>query len=294
MSLDYISTIHSAIDVPIPLVTETKLSPDIYDSFHKKWSNLDFKKIIYYSDGRKVVGFIVKPLQGTKLPCIIYNRGGSKEFSKIDKRILFYLIAELASWGYIVIASQYSGNDGSEGKDEMGGQDLDDVINLKTILDEMKEADSSKIGMFGASRGGGMTYMALAKVSWIKAAVIRAGSSNEIRGYEQRPDLKAFRADMYDVNSQVENEKRSALFWPEKINKTTPILLLHGTGDDSVSPLDSMEMAIKLYEHKVPSRLIIFEGDNHRLSNNSKLAMDQTKLWFDRFVINEERLPVVV
>ncbi len=39
-------------------------------------------KIIYKSQGHKVVGFIVEPREGENLPCIICNRGGSKEFGK--------------------------------------------------------------------------------------------------------------------------------------------------------------------------------------------------------------------
>ena len=46
-------------------------------------------KIIYKSQGHKVVGYIVEPRKGDNLPCIICNRGGSRDFSKIESRDLF-------------------------------------------------------------------------------------------------------------------------------------------------------------------------------------------------------------
>ena len=91
--------------------------------------------ITYRSQGHKVKGVIVEPkkLKG-KLPCIIYNRGGSGEFGAIKIGETFLYLGGFAKCGYVVIASQYSGNAGSEGKDEVGGSDIEDVLNLKKIL----------------------------------------------------------------------------------------------------------------------------------------------------------------
>lgn len=67
-------------------------------------------KIIYRSQRHKVVGFIIEPRGGDNLPCVIYNRGGSGEFGVIKTGMLFARFpAELATKGYVVIATQYSG-----------------------------------------------------------------------------------------------------------------------------------------------------------------------------------------
>ena len=134
-------------------------------------------KIIYRSQGHKVVGFIVEPRIGKNHPCIIYNRGGCGEFGALKIGMLLADIpVKLALHGYIVIASQYSGNGGSEGKDEMGGSDIEDVLVLQKILKKYSRANAEKIGMYGISRGGMMTYLSLARVKWIKAAVTTYGS----------------------------------------------------------------------------------------------------------------------
>jgi hypothetical protein len=49
----------------------------------------------------------VSPKVGKNLPVIIYNRGGSKEHGKIEEKQLFFILGEIASWGYVIIASQY-------------------------------------------------------------------------------------------------------------------------------------------------------------------------------------------
>src|SRR4029453_3680791 len=96
--------------------------------------SIECLKIQYLSDGLKVVGFLVKPRDsgGKRYPVIIYNRGGVQDIGKIDApNILdFY---ELAANGFVVLASQYRGNDGGEGLEEVGGADVADVVNLVSL-----------------------------------------------------------------------------------------------------------------------------------------------------------------
>ena len=52
-----------------------------------EWSDkIESYKIKYLSDSLLVVGFIVKPKTGgSKFPAIIFNRGGNREYGKINK-----------------------------------------------------------------------------------------------------------------------------------------------------------------------------------------------------------------
>src|SRR3989344_8334640 len=126
-------------------------------------------EFVYTSQGHAVIGYLVVPKKhATRAPAVIYNRGGSGEFGAIRIGWLFTgTIAALARAGYIVIASQYSGVAGGEGTDEMGGSDLHDVINLQKIIKELPFCDAKKIGMYGFSRGGIMTYRTLQKTRWV-------------------------------------------------------------------------------------------------------------------------------
>src|SRR5205085_227048 len=66
---------------------------------------------------------------GKQFPLIIYSRGGNREFGKLTawSRLGFYTYV---SNGFVVLASQYRGNDGGEGREEYGGADVRDVLNL--------------------------------------------------------------------------------------------------------------------------------------------------------------------
>jgi dipeptidyl aminopeptidase/acylaminoacyl peptidase len=254
--------------------------------------SIDVFRIGYRSNGHTVVGYVAEPKVKSKQPCVIVNRGGSKEFGKWEAHSIFSgFPARLASWGYISIFSQYSGNGGSEGKDELGGSDIQDVYALYDILKSYSYADTERLGMYGASRGGMMTYLMLMNVTWIKAAAVKAGMSNLFRNYELRPELKAYHADMYDVTSDEEIKKRSPLLWVEKFCKSTPLLLLHGSGDNRVSPLDSLELSIELYKHKIPYRLMMLEGGDHYLTEFRKLHSQAVKRWFERYLLENEELP---
>ena len=144
-----------------------KLNKDRLDL--AKLETLDFFEITYLSNSKKIKGIVALPKNTTiKLPIIIYNRGGSKDYGKIDAARLVGDIANFALGGFVVIASQYSGNGGSEGKDERGGADLDDVLVLREVAKELEYTDTENVNMVGVSRGGMMAYLANTRVGWIK------------------------------------------------------------------------------------------------------------------------------
>lgn len=248
--------------------------------------------ITYQSNGRRVNGFLVMPRKMSgKVPCIIWNRGGLGPNFAITIPNVFRPLARIASWGYVVIASQYSGNGGSEGIDDCGGPEtIADVLNLRTVLRQVPNVDLDRIGMHGASRGGMMTYLCLARVKWIKAAVTVAGLADVARNLRGRPDLKQYSRQFW--NPTRENIAfRSAVRWPETFHKKTPVLMMHGTADWRVSPQDSIDLATGLYRHRVPCRLVMFEGDDHGMSEHIGERYRLTREWFDRFVKNDGPLP---
>lgn len=295
--MSYVNTLRH-----IPLITDvqeicfTKQLWETIDPAYRAKARNNSKRvfayrIVYTSRNHKVVGFIVEPKRGQLvLPCIIWNRGGSKDFGAIQHRQLFGRMANLASLGYIVIASQYSGNDRSDGVDQMGGEDIQDVLNFYKILRAYKRADAKRIGMYGWSRGGMMTYLALSKVKWIKAAVVGGAPTDQIRAATFRPGWEKHQKEMYG-GSRRENIKRSALYWSDKLYKKAPILIMHGTADWRVNPLDSIRLAEQLYENQVPFRVVIFEGGDHGLTEFEDEADRLMEQWFAKYLTDTHKLP---
>jgi len=250
----------------------------------KNSRKLDSFRIIYKSQGHNVVGYLVQPKKiKDKLPVLISNRGGSGEFSAINIGKVFNQLGRYANWGYVVFASQYSGNEGGEGRDEFGGDDVEDVLNLKKIIDIHPQADKNRIGMIGYSRGATMTYLSLARVSWIKVAVAVAGFSDLLYTEKYRPEMKEHFKKMFG-GKKKDKIARSAIYWPEKFNKKTPILIMHGTADVRVNVLESINLAIKLYEHKINYKLIIYGGADHFLSEVKEESLIEIKKWFNNYL----------
>ena len=245
-------------------------------------------RITYLSDGLKVKGFLAEPTKPGRYPSIIYNRGGNREFGKINAGQLLFYVVNMARWGYVVVASQYRGNDGGEGQEEFGGADVNDVLNLLPVLEQVPSADTARIGMFGGSRGGLMTYLALTRTNRIKAAVVLAGMTDAVRSVAERPEMgtKVYAEVIpgYGTNPDSVLATRSPVQWAGRLCPTTPILLLHGTADWRVSPRDAMDMADRLYALKRPFRMDLFEGGDHGLSEFRFEANQTTRDFLDRYV----------
>jgi dipeptidyl aminopeptidase/acylaminoacyl peptidase len=137
------------------------------------------------------------------------------------------------------------------------------------------------------------SLLALEKMPYIKAVVTKSGSSNEIRGYEQRPKVQEYRSDMYDVYSESENKKRSTVFRTHLLPKNTPILLLHASGDEHVTVMDSIDLATKFVENNIPFKLVIYTGDNHRLTLHKSESANEMRNWLEKYVKDLEIPPVV-
>jgi dipeptidyl aminopeptidase/acylaminoacyl peptidase len=243
------------------------------------------EKITYLSDGLKINGYIAFPKDGPqKYPCIIWNRGGSMEEGAIDSFTARGIYGQLASWGYVVFASQYRGNAGSEGKEQLGGDDVNDILNLIPLAEEIPQADKKTWGIEGWSRGGMMTYLALAKNPNFKCAVL----SGAISDLKQFMDSRAEKIDTYkdligDLNFEEELKKRSAINFAGTLPKI-PYLLLHGGKDKAVHPYQTIEMAKKMYNLNIPYRLVILEEGDHFLKNHRKEVDRLRKFWFDKYL----------
>lgn len=255
-------------------------------------------RIAYFSDGLKVKGYLAVPVGKGPFPSVIYCRGGNREMGKIGDGQLMRFIANTASWGYVVVATQYRGNDGGEGKEEFGGADVNDVLNLMPLLAQVPEADTSRIGLFGTSRGGLMTYLALTHTTRIKAAVVHSGISDAVAiladRKEMEPNAFAPLIPGYALNRDSVLFTRSPVRWAERLCKTTPILIEAGTGDWRVKADQAINMAQALYACKHPFRMIMLEGADHGLSEYRDESDHATRLFLDTYVRDGKAWPSLV
>jgi dipeptidyl aminopeptidase/acylaminoacyl peptidase len=267
-------------------------------TWNENWKHLDglnLFDITYVSDGLKVKGFLIEPKATGNYPCVIYNRGGNRDFGMLTPFRIAFLSSKLASEGSVIIASNYRGVDGGEGMEEFGGADVNDILNLIPTLNHVEKADTSRIGMYGWSRGGMMTYIAMAKTDRIKAVVVGGALADSFEGIRDRPEMETYvyseLIPNYNENKERALEERSAIKWADKFPKNVPILMLHGNSDWRVKAEQSLNLALEFQKYRIPYRLIIFEGADHGISEFRDDVHNHTISWFDKYLKNAEPLP---
>ncbi len=270
-----------------------KLSPQQEKMILSGWGKETFEnsvveRITYLSDGLHVKGYLAYPKYANeKLPCIIWNRGGSLNEGATDSFTARGMFGQMASWGYIIFASQYRGNAGSQGKEQLGGDDVNDILNLIPLADEIPIADKNSWAMEGWSRGGMMTYLALLRnqnFSGIKCVVLSGAISNLKKYAEENPGKILLYKDLIDGgNFDEELEKRTVINFVDKLPKI-PYLLLHGGNDKTVSPQQTFDIAKKMHELNFPYRLVILEEGDHFLKNHRKEVDRLRRFWFDKYL----------
>jgi len=245
---------------------------------------ISFEKLTYSSDGLKVIAYLVTPKEkstGT-YPVIVFNRG-----SYIRNDIAFVhapLFKMFVDSGFIVIAPALRGSEGGEGKDELGGSDVADIMNITKVLDQLKYADTKNVFMLGESRGGMMTFQAIKNRFQMRAAAT-VGAITDLSMYvnDQRWEektLTSFWSD-YNLNKTEILERRSVLRWSKAID--VPILILHGAKDPQVKPEHALRFAQQLSNEGQTYQLMILAEGNHILSGPCTRERDRQVVdWFQR------------
>ncbi len=277
--------VRDARKIVITAELRTRFGPDFSVEVRGNQKHMTAYRFTYTSQGHAVVGYLVVPKKrATRAPTIVYNRGGSGEFGAIRIGWLFTgAIAALARAGYVVIASQYSGVAGGEGVDEMGGSDLNDVTNLQKIIKNLSFCDAKKIGMYGFSRGGIMTYRTLQKTRWVRVAVVVSGLTDLFFNETYRPEMREHFKKMFG-GSREEKRKRSVLYWYKDISPAVPLLVLCGMADWRVDPREAFRFAEKATGHFRDFKLVAYPRGTHALEEYETQVNQEIVNWFDTFL----------
>jgi dipeptidyl aminopeptidase/acylaminoacyl peptidase len=244
------------------------------------------EQFTYESDGLTVGAYLYRPrTRGARpLPVIVYNRGSFTRPGGFAGEMLV-TANRYAQADFIVVAPHYRGSNGWQGQDELGGADLADLMNVVPHLARIDGADASRVYLSGESRGGMMVYQALrdrfpatAAAVWGAftdlAAVMAPGSS-------QAKFIPLIFPDLDERNREGIIERRSAIRWADRIR--TPVLIMHGAADQDMPIEHSQRMAAELSRLGRTHRLLLFEGQPHRIGGRGAERDAATIEWFRRF-----------
>lgn len=247
------------------------------------------EKVTYASDGLRVKAYLARPTGDGPYPVILWNRGGFGEYGALDDLRAYLLLASTAQWGYVVLATQYRGNDGGEGIEDAGGQDVNDALNLLAVADGMSQCDLRRVAIEGASRGGITTYRALARDDRFRCAAVHAGISDLGALIAQKSDQ--FAQTMHDLFGHLSAEARereyclrSAVCFADQLPKTVPVLLMHGTADTRVPVQQTEALAAAFRELRIPHEVAWIRGGEHvALKDGSYREVDRhRRKWLKR------------
>ena len=246
------------------------------------------ERITYHSDGLHVQGYCARPSEPGVYPLVIWNRGGWGERGSLDDLTAYLILASTAEWGYVVLATQYRGVKGGEGTEDFGGEDVNDAFNLLKLAEEIPEADTSRVAVEGASRGGITTFRMLTMTDRFKCAMVHAPVTNLQAMCEVREDFRTHIGRLFGHLSPAEREhemdRRSVVHFADQLCPTTPILIMHGTNDRSVPISQSEELVARLTELGRPFSFERITGGGHvALKDGTYKQLDVLrKCWLTR------------
>jgi dipeptidyl aminopeptidase/acylaminoacyl peptidase len=233
----------------------------------------------YLSDSVEVVALVYRARAAARRPAIVYCRGSYVQDGQAAT--FLPLFHRLARAGYFVVAPQYRGSEGGQGRDEMGGADVEDVLAAVRLAAAHPEVDPKAIYLYGESRGGMMTYQAIRDGAAVRAAATVGAFTDLDTLFRDDARSAALAPQIWPDYPERKDEiarRRSAARWADRLR--VPLLLLHGQEDSGVRPRQSERLAQALDRARTPHRLIVLPGGSHTLGEQSAKRDSLVVSWF--------------
>ncbi|MDN4174647.1 alpha/beta fold hydrolase [Nocardioides sp. SOB77] len=230
--------------------------------------------VTYTVDGATVSGELLVPRGRGPFPAVVLNHGYIDPAIYTLGRGLSREQEWLAAAGFVVLHTDYRGHAGS---DPVGDVDREsrlaytrDAIGAVRALEREPYVDGDRLAMLGRSMGGGVTLNALvAEPGLVDAAVVFASVSSRfvdnIRQFTEpnRPEELAAYYDRFGTpreNPRFYRDLSSRTYFDRV---TEPVLVLHGTADDTCPIAWSRETHRLLREAGADAELEVYEGEGH-------------------------------
>src|SRR6266404_3581251 len=221
-------------------------------------------------DGTDVEGLLTKPAgyeAGKRVPLLLNPHGGPTGASLNN---FSGTVQVLAANGFAVLQPNFRGSTGKglafaqANKNTWGKGDYEDCMTGVDAMIASRVADPDRLGAFGWSYGGYMTFWILTQTDRFKAVSPGAAISNIYSMYSQN-DIQRYLRWFYSDKSPWE---ATDLYWdrsPMKYikNVKTPTMIMHGQVDTRVPIAQAQEFYQALKERNVPVEFVVYPRENH-------------------------------
>lgn len=229
----------------------------------------DMKYIRYKSrDGRTIPAYVTIPNGKKPFPLVVLPHGGPF----VQETVIYDEWAQmLANNGYMVLQPQYRGSQGyglehylAAWKDgsEAGFSMQDDKDDGALFLVDKGYADPDRLAMFGWSYGGYAALIAASRTPQIYQCVIAgAAVADMIKQVNTIANESWFRGASEIEQIAYRNGALNPVDEVEKVN--VPILLIHGSVDQRVQPVQARLYYKQLEKYGKPYKYVELDGADH-------------------------------
>jgi len=249
-------------------------------------------------DGTEIEGVLTKPVgyqTGSKAPFLLNPHGGPTGASL---NTFSTTVQVLAANGFAVLQPNFRGSTGKglaftrANKNTWGKGDYEDCMTGVDAMIAGGIADPDRLGAFGWSYGGYMTFWILTQTDRFKAVSPGAGLTNIYSMYSQN-DIQRYLRWFYSDKAPWDAQE---LYWdrsPMKYvkNVKTPVMIMHGQVDTRVPIAQAQEFYMALKEMKVPVEFVVYPRENHGFTE-PRHQMDRVRRYV-RFFAKYLKTPVV-
>ncbi|HEY6046572.1 MAG TPA: S9 family peptidase, partial [Pyrinomonadaceae bacterium] len=232
---------------------------------------------------------------GTKVPFLLNPHGGPTAASLNS---FSGTIQVLAANGFAVLQPNFRGSTGkglafaAANKNTWGKGDYEDCMTGVDAMIAAGIADPDRLGAYGWSYGGYMTFWILTQTDRFKAVSPGAGLTNIYSMYSQN-DIQRYLRWFYSDKAPWD---ATDLYWdrsPMKFvkNVKTPTMILHGQVDTRVPIAQAQEFYMALKEMKVPVEFVVYPRENHGFTE-PRHQMDRVRRYV-KFFAKYLNAPVV-
>jgi len=249
-------------------------------------------------DGTEIEGVLTRPVGYTAGPrvSLLLNPHGGPTGASLDSWNGTAQV--LAANGFAVLQPNFRGSTGKglafaqANKNSWGKGDYEDCMTGVDSMIAKGIADPDRLGAFGWSYGGYMTFWILTQTDRFKAVSPGAGLSNIYSMYSQN-DIQRYLRWFYSDKSPWD---ATDLYWdrsPMKYvkNVKTPTMIMHGQVDTRVPIAQAQEFYMALKEMQVPVEFVVYPRENHGFTEPRHL-MDRVRRYV-KFFAKYLNTPVV-
>ena len=276
-----------------------------HNSWLKEYALADSEVVKWKSkDGTEIEGVLTKPVgyaAGAKVPLLLNPHGGPTGASINNFN---GTVQVLAANGFAVLQPNFRGSTGKgiafaqANKNTWGKGDYEDCMTGVDAMIASGVADPDRLGAYGWSYGGYMTFWILTQTDRFKAVSPGAGLSNIYSMYSQT-DIHRYLNWFYSDKSPWEAMELYMDRSPIKYvaNVKTPTMIMHGQVDTRVPIAQAQEFYQALRERNVPVEFVVYPRENHGFTE-PRHNMDRVRRYvrfFSKYlgstVITEPALP---